>query len=140
MTFPIISSLILLPTLGAIFILFGRSSKNYNSAKYISLFISLANFTLGLYLWYLFDKNISDFQFVEQRVWLEGFINYKVGVDGISILFIILTTFIVPLCIISVNSTIKYRLKRFPYSYSFYGNNDDRCLLFFRSCYFLFIF
>ena len=110
MTFPIISSLILLPTLGAIFILFGRSSKNYNSAKYISLFISLANFTLGLYLWYLFDKNISDFQFVEQRVWLEGFINYKVGVDGISILFIILTTFIVPLCIISVNSTIKYRL------------------------------
>ena len=60
MTFPIISSLILLPTLGAIFILFGRSSKNYNSAKYISLFISLANFTLGLYLWYLFDKNISD--------------------------------------------------------------------------------
>ena len=113
MTFPIISSLILLPTLGAIFILFGRSSKNYNSAKYISLFISLANFTLGLYLWYLFDKNISDFQFVEQRVWLEGFINYKVGVDGISILFIILTTFIVPLCIISVNSTIKYRLKDF---------------------------
>ncbi len=113
MTFPILSSLILLPTLGAIFILFGRSSKNYNSAKYISLFISLANFTLGLYLWYLFDKNISDFQFVEQRVWLEGFINYKVGVDGISILFIILTTFIVPLCIISVNSTIKYRLKDF---------------------------
>jgi len=113
MTFPILSSLILLPTLGAIFILFGRSSTNYNSAKYISLFISLANFSLGLYLWYLFDKNISDFQFVEQRVWLEGFINYKVGVDGISILFIILTTFIVPLCIISVNSTIKYRLKDF---------------------------
>ena len=113
MSFPFLSSLILLPTIGAIFILFGRSSKNYNAAKYVSLFISLANFILSLYLWYLFDKNDSNFQFVEERIWLEGFINYKVGIDGISILFVILTTFIVPLCIISVNSTINHRLKDF---------------------------
>ena len=57
MNFPILSSLILLPTVGAIFILFGRSSSNYNAAKYISLFVSLANFILSLYLWYVFDKN-----------------------------------------------------------------------------------
>ena len=113
MSFPILSSLILLPIVGAIFILFGRSSSNYNAAKYISLFISLANFLLSLYLWYLFDKNNSGFQFIEERVWLKGFINYKVGIDGISILFVILTTFIVPLCIISVNHTIKHRLKDF---------------------------
>ena len=113
MSFPILSSLIILPTIGAIFILFGRSSSNYNAAKYISLFVSLANFILSLYLWYIFDKTNLDFQFVEERVWLEGFINYKVGIDGISILFIILTTFITPLCIISVNSTIKNRLKDF---------------------------
>ncbi len=113
MNFPILSSLILLPTIGAIFILFGRTSTKYNSAKYISLFISLANFALALYLWFIFDKIDSDFQFVEERIWLEGFINYKVGVDGISILFIVLTTFIIPLCIISVNSTINYRLKDF---------------------------
>ena len=113
MNFPILSSLIILPTIGAIFILFGRSSSNYNAAKYISLFVSLANFILSLYLWYAFDKTNLGFQFVEQRIWLEGFINYKVGIDGISILFIILTTFITPLCIISVNSTIKSRLKDF---------------------------
>ena len=113
MSFPILSSLIILPTIGAIFILFGRSSSNYNAAKYISLFVTLANFILSLYLWHIFEKTTSDFQFVEERVWLEGFINYKVGIDGISILFIILTTFITPLCIISVNSTIKYRLKDF---------------------------
>ena len=113
MSFPILSSLIILPTIGAIFILFGRSSSNYNAAKYISLFVTLANFILSLYLWHIFEKTASDFQFVEERVWLEGFINYKVGIDGISILFIILTTFITPLCIISVNSTIKYRLKDF---------------------------
>ena len=62
---------------------------------------------------YIFDKNSIDFQFVENREWLSGFINYKVGIDGISILFIILTTFITPLCVVSVNSTIKYRLKDF---------------------------
>ena len=113
MNFPILSSLIMLPTIGAIFILFGRSSTNYNSAKYISLFVSLANFVLSIFLWYEFDKNNSGFQFVEERLWLEGFINYKIGIDGISILFIILTTFITPLCIISVNNSVKNRLRDF---------------------------
>ena len=113
MNFPILSSLILLPTIGGLFILFARSSSNYNAAKYISLFISLVNFILSIYLWYLFDNTNPSFQFVEEKIWLKGFINYKVGIDGISILFIVLTTFITPLCIISVNSTIKYRLKDF---------------------------
>jgi len=114
MNFPILSSLILLPTIGAIFILFTKSSSDkYQSSKYVALFISFANFFLSLYLWYIFDKASIDFQFVENRQWLSGFINYKVGVDGISILFIILTTFITPICIISVNSTIKNKLKDF---------------------------
>ncbi len=114
MNFPILSSLILLPTIGAIFILFTKSSSDkYQSSKYVALFISFANFFLSLYLWYIFDKASIDFQFVENRQWLSGFINYKVGVDGISILFIILTTFITPICIISVNSTIKTKLKDF---------------------------
>jgi len=114
MNFPILSSLILLPSIGALFILFAKSSnKNYKSSKYVALFISLANFLLSLYLWYAFDKNIIDFQFVENREWLSGFINYKVGIDGISILFIILTTFVTPICIILVNATIKDRLKDF---------------------------
>ena len=114
MNFPILSSLILLPTIGALFILFTKSSSGkYQSAKYVALFISLANFLLSLYLWYIFDKNSIDFQFVENREWLSGFINYKVGIDGISILFIILTAFITPICIISVNATITDRLKDF---------------------------
>ncbi len=114
MNFPILSSLILLPTIGAIFILFTKSSSDkYQTSKYVALFISFANFFLSLYLWYIFDKASIDFQFVENRQWLSGFINYKVGVDGISILFIILTTFITPICIISVNSTIKNKLKDF---------------------------
>ncbi len=114
MNFPILSSLILLPTIGALFIFFVRSSNSqYQSSKYVALFITLANFFLSLYLWIVFDKSIIDFQFVEEREWISGFVNYKVGVDGISILFILLTTFITPICVITVNATIKNRLKDF---------------------------
>ncbi len=114
MDIPILSLLICLPAVGALFIIFTISnSKKYNSHKYISIFITVINFILSVYLWYQFDKSNPSFQFVENRDWIYGFINYKVGVDGISILFIILTTFITPLCILSVNSTIKNRLKDF---------------------------
>ena len=114
MNFPILSSIILLPTVGAIFIFFTKSSSNKNqSNKNLALFVSLANFILSLYLWFMFDNSKSDFQFIESYEWIAGFANYKVGIDGISILFIILTTFITPLCIISVNATIKNKLKDF---------------------------
>jgi len=112
MNFPILSSLILLPFIGALFLLFSKD-KNSNAVKYVALFTSFVNFLISIYLWYLFDLSTSNFQFIEERVWLKEFINYKVGIDGISILFIILTTFITPLCIISVNNTIKDRLRDF---------------------------
>ena len=108
MNFPILSSLILLPSIGALFLFFTKSNKESNiTVKYVALFTSLVNFFLSIYLWILFDQSTSEFQFVEDRIWIEGFINYKVGIDGISILFVILTTFITPLCIISVNNSIK---------------------------------
>tara|TARA_B100000470_G_C19787508_1_gene390582 strand:+ start:41 stop:1525 length:1485 start_codon:yes stop_codon:yes gene_type:complete len=114
MNFPIISALILLPMIGSIFLFFSKdSSENKSTTKYVALFTSVVNFLLSIYLWFLFDSTISDFQFIEDRNWLVGFVNYKVGIDGISILFIILTTFITPLCILSVNNTIKNRLRDF---------------------------
>ena len=112
MNFPILSSLILLPTVGALFLLFSKD-KNSNASKYVALFTSFVNFLISIYLWYLFDSSTSTFQFIEERKWLEGFVNYKVGIDGISILFIILTTLITPLCIISVNNKVKVRLRDF---------------------------
>ena len=82
MDIPILSLLICLPTIGALFILFTTSNpKKYNSHKYISIFISVINFILSVYLWYQFDKSNPSFQFVENRDWIYGFINYKVGVD-----------------------------------------------------------
>ncbi len=115
MTFPILSSLILLPLVGSLFILFVKSdsSNNYQSSKYVALFTSFVNFFISIYLWYLFDNTISEFQFIEDKEWLKGFVNYKVGIDGISILFILLTTFITPLSIIAINNSISFRLKEF---------------------------
>ncbi len=114
MNFPILSSLILLPTIGALFLFFTKEKEGNNSTiKYVALFTTVVNFLISIYLWIVFDQATSSFQFIEDRIWIEGFINYKVGVDGISILFIILTTFITPLCIISVNNSVKNRLRDF---------------------------
>jgi NADH-quinone oxidoreductase subunit M len=113
MNFPILSSLVLLPSIGALFLLFFKDKDNSKTIKYVALFTSFVNFLISIYLWFLFDPSISNFQFIEEKEWLKGFINFKLGIDGISILFIILTTFITPLCIISVNSTIKIRLCEF---------------------------
>jgi len=114
MNFPIISALILLPAIGSLFLIFSKSNDQNNSTiKYVALFTSIVNFLLSIYLWYLFDPTTSAFQFVEDREWLIGIVNYKVGVDGISILFVVLTAFITPLCVISVNNSVKKRLRDF---------------------------
>ena len=114
MDFPLLSSLILLPTIGALFLFFTKDKEENNlTAKYVALFVATVNFFISIYLWFYFDQSTSNFQFVEDRNWIDGFINYKIGVDGISILFIILTTFITPLCVISVNNSVKKRLRDF---------------------------
>ncbi len=114
MNFPILSSLILLPIVGALFLFFTKDKDGNNlTAKYVALFTTIVNFLISIYLWLLFDPTTSAFQFVEERIWIKDFINYKVGVDGISMLFILLTTFITPLCIVSVNNTVKNRLRDF---------------------------
>ena len=67
MNFPILSSLILLPAIGSLFIFFSKtSSKKYQSSKYVALFVSFTNFFLSLYLWFLFDSTTHEFQFVEE--------------------------------------------------------------------------
>tara|TARA_A100001015_G_scaffold298194_1_gene380631 strand:- start:1473 stop:1790 length:318 start_codon:yes stop_codon:yes gene_type:complete len=97
MNFPILSAIISIPTIGAIFILITQGSeKNIEkNSKYVAIFSSIVNFLLSLFLWFSFDKTISDFQFIENKIWINGFINFQLGIDGISILFIILTTPIV---------------------------------------------
>ena len=66
MNFPILSSFILLPSIGALFLFFTRGDKKNNfTGKYVALFTSAVNFFLSIYLWILFDPTTSEFQFVE---------------------------------------------------------------------------
>ena len=113
MNFPILSSVIFLPLLGAFFIFLSRSQNNNQSAKYVSLFTSTANLVLALFIWYTFDKSETNFQFIEEKDWISGFIKFKLGIDGISILFIVLTALITPICIISCINSVKTRVKEF---------------------------
>jgi len=115
MNFPILSSIIFIPLIGALFILITRGNeKNIEKkSKQVAIFTSLANFFLSIVLWSLFDNSISDFQFIEKKNWMNGLITFQLGVDGISILFILLTTFITPICIFSGINSIKFKIKEF---------------------------
>ena len=115
MNFPILSAIIFIPLIGALFILItkGNQKNVEKNSKYVAIFSSIANFLLSLFLWFSFDASVSDFQFVEEKKWIDGFINFQLGIDGISILFILLTTFITPVCIFSGILSIKYKIKEF---------------------------
>tara|TARA_B100001057_G_scaffold34542_1_gene31338 strand:+ start:110 stop:1603 length:1494 start_codon:yes stop_codon:yes gene_type:complete len=113
MNFPILSTIIFLPFLGALFIILSSQKSENKSAIYISLFTSIANLFLIFFLWYSFDKTFNGFQFIEDKNWISGLIKFKLGIDGISILFIVLTAFITPICIISCINSVKKRLNEF---------------------------
>ncbi len=115
MNLPILSAIIFIPLIGALFILLtkGEQKTVEKNSKYVAIFSSLTNFFLSIFLWYSFDTTTSDFQFVEEKIWMVGFINFQLGIDGISILFILLTTFIAPICIFSGIHSIRFKLKEF---------------------------
>tara|TARA_B100002051_G_scaffold274332_1_gene315216 strand:+ start:317 stop:1804 length:1488 start_codon:yes stop_codon:yes gene_type:complete len=115
MNFPILSSITFLPLVGALFVFLTQSEKTEKNfgAIYIAIFTTMVNFLITLFLWSSFDNQSSDFQFVEEFSWISGFIKFKFGIDGISLLFILLTAFITPICVISCINSIKTRLKEF---------------------------
>jgi len=115
MNFPILSAITFIPIIGALFVFLTRSEKDEKNsgAIYISIFTSIVNFFIILFVWYSIDKTTPDFQFIEEYNWISGFIKFKFGIDGISILFILLTAFIIPICIFSCINSVKTRLKEF---------------------------
>ncbi len=110
-TLPILSLVTFLPLVGALFIAFLPQDAVRN-ARYVALWTTLVTFVLSLFIWISFDKANPGFQFVEEFNWL-GPIKYKVGVDGISMLFVILTTFLMPLCILASWESIEKRVKEY---------------------------
>ena len=99
----ILSGLIVLPVIGALCILLlrGQDEATYNNARWIALWTTLITFIISLILVWRFDPGSADFQFLEKRPWLGGTITYTMGVDGISLPFVILTTAIMPITILA---------------------------------------
>ena len=80
--------------------------------KFYAITVSLITFVFSLYLYSLYNTANAEFQFVEKFAWIKSIsVNYEVGIDGISLLLIVLTTFIFPLCIVASWNTIKDRIK-----------------------------
>jgi len=112
---PILSTVIFLPLVGALFILVLRGSDEAanRNARYIALWTTIITFAISLLIWRDFDPTTAAFQFVEKRDWISGTITYHVGVDGISMLFVILTTFLMPLCILASWQAIETRVREY---------------------------
>jgi len=115
MSWPILSTLLLIPIFGTITILFINSNDDIGkrNIKTVALYTSLVSFIVSLLLWINFDKLTSSFQYVEQYYWLSENITFHVGVDGISIFLIILTTFLMPFCILTSWDSIKEKVKEY---------------------------
>ena len=115
MSWPILSVTTFLPLVGALFIMAMRSDGDAEkrNARWIALWTTLITFAISLILVYRFDAGSAEFQFVEKRPWLGGAITYHMGVDGISLPFVILTTALMPLCIIASWQPIQQRVKEY---------------------------
>ncbi len=110
---PILSLVTFLPAIGALFILLVRGEEEMvaHNARMVALWTTLFTFALSLLLWTGFENSTAAYQFVEKHDWLGGNINYHMGIDGISMPFIILTTFLMPLCILASWESITVRVK-----------------------------
>ena len=119
-SFPILSLLTFIPLIGAGFILTIRGDADVVSrnARYVALWTSMAVFLLSILLWINFDTTTSDFQFVEHAAWMPEFnISYHMGVDGISMLFVLLAALLTPICIIASWESITERVKEYMISF-----------------------
>jgi NADH-quinone oxidoreductase subunit M len=112
---PVLTTLLLLPLIGALFLVAirGEDESALGNVRWIALWTTLITFIVSLVLVAEFDPSNAGFQFVEKRPWLTDTIFYHVGVDGISMPFVILTTFLMPLCILASWRSITYRVKEY---------------------------
>ncbi len=114
--FPILTVTTFLPLVGALFILFVRGDEEVVAinARRAALWTSLITFAVSLLIWMGFDPTTADFQFEEKAAWLPEFnIAYHMGVDGISMFFVLLSTFLTPICILSAWECITHRVREY---------------------------
>ncbi len=112
---PILSLVTFLPLAGAALLLMTRDDSSFgrNNVLYISLLVTVVTFLLSLLIWAGFDNTNPGFQMVQKMDWLNTGISYHVGVDGISMLFVVLTTFLMPFCILASWVSVESRIKEY---------------------------
>ena len=118
---PLLSLLTFLPLIGAGMILFlarGSEIDIARNSRWGAIWTSGVTFVVSIPLWFKFDQTSAKFQFVEKLEWMPQFgISYHMGVDGISLLFVMLTTLLTPICILASWDSIKDRVKEFMISF-----------------------
>ncbi|WP_113154959.1 NADH-quinone oxidoreductase subunit M [Nitratireductor sp. OM-1] len=112
---PILSTVTFLPLVGALLILLIREdgAGARRNIRNVALLTTVFTFVLSLFIWAGFDPSTPSFQMVEKREWIGSGIAYHMGVDGISMLFVILTTFLMPLCILASWNSVEHRVKEY---------------------------
>ena len=112
---PILSLVTFLPLVGALLILFIREEGDAakRNIRAVTLWTTVLTFLVSLFIWAGFDNSVAGFQFVEKSEWLDSGISYHMGVDGISMLFVILTTFLMPFCILASWEAVDRRVKEY---------------------------
>ncbi len=116
LSFPILSVLTFLPLAGALIIALIRGEQDVveKNAKYMALYTTLFGVAFGLLLFSKFDGSSADFQFVETVDWFSSFgFTYRMGIDGISFFFVLLSLFLTPICILASWDSIKIRVKEY---------------------------
>ncbi len=115
MSWPILSVVTFLPVVGALFILALRGDDEAvrRNARWVAMWSTIVTFAVSLILLARFDASSPEFQFVEKMPWLGGYASYHMGVDGISLPFVILTTALMPLCIAASWLSIQTRVKEY---------------------------
>ena len=112
--FPWLSVLIWLPIAGGAAVIAVGSNRRSDIARWLALAVSLATFAVSIGAYSLFDTSTADYQFAEHGTWVETFnINYTVGIDGISLPLILLTTFLTVLVVVAGWKVIQYRVSHY---------------------------
>ncbi len=115
-SFPILSAITFVPMVGALLILCikGEAAQVARNARWVALWTSLFVLVLSIHVWIAFERGTAEFQFVERAEWMQDFgIVYQMGVDGISLPFVLLTTVLTPICVLSSWEAIQIRVKEY---------------------------